>query len=72
MYVRDHALAARSDIGQLYFLSIDVQYFVAATIVVILLARWRRALLALAIVGLLVTFWWRWHLSSRRGGSRPR
>lgn len=67
VYVRDHALAARSDIGQLYFLSIDVQYFVAATIVVILLARWRRALLALAIVGLLVTFWWRWHLYLEEG-----
>lgn len=62
VYVRDHALAARSDIGPLYFLSIDVQYFVAATVVVIVVARWRRALLALTLVALVVTFWWRWHL----------
>lgn len=62
VYVRDHALAARSDIGQLYFLSIDVQYFVAATIVIVLLARWRKTLLSLALIGLVATFWWRWHL----------
>jgi peptidoglycan/LPS O-acetylase OafA/YrhL len=70
VYVRDHALAARSDIGQLYFLSIDVQYFVVATVVVVLLARWRRALLALAVVALLVTFWWRWHLYLDEGWFR--
>ncbi len=69
-YVRDHALAARSDIGPLYFLSIDVQYFAAATVVIVLLARWRRVLIGVAVIALVATFWWRWHLYLDEGWYR--
>ncbi len=69
-YVRDHALAARSDLGPLYFLSIDVQYFVVATLIVVVLGRWRRVLLGMAVAALVVTVWWRWHLYLDQGWFR--
>ncbi len=69
-YVRDHALAARSDIGPLYFLSIDVQYFAAATVVIIVLARWRQVLMWVAVLALVVTFWWRWQVYLDQGWYR--
>ncbi|QKE84882.1 acyltransferase family protein [Arthrobacter sp. NEB 688] len=69
-YVRDHALAARSDLGPLYFLSIDVQFFVVAAVVVILLARRRRLLVGVAVVALVATFWWRWQLYLDEGWFR--
>lgn len=69
-YVRDHALAARADIGPLYFLSIDVQFFVVAAVVIVALARCRRLLVGIAVVALVATFWWRWQLYLDEGWFR--
>ncbi len=69
-FVRDDPLGARSDVGPLYFLSIDVQYFAVATVLVILLARWRRVLLGVAVVAFVAVCWWRWHLYVDEGWYR--
>ncbi|MGG5257270.1 acyltransferase family protein [Phycicoccus avicenniae] len=69
-FVRDDPLGARSDVGPLYFLSIDVQYFAVATVLVVLLARFRKALVALAVVAFVVVCAWRWHLYLEEGWYR--
>ena len=59
-YVRDNALLARSDIGALYFLSIDVQFFSAALLIFILLRRWANILLIVTTLTLLASISWRY------------
>lgn len=58
-YVGDNALEARSDIGALYFLSIDVQFLCAFLLVFVLLARVRRALTVGVLVLLVGSSVWR-------------
>lgn len=60
-YVAENPLNARSDLGALYYLSIELQYYVVLLVVVALLWRWRTALIALTIAAILVVTWWRWH-----------
>lgn len=59
-FVRDNALEARSDIGVLYFIAIDLQFFAAFLLVFLLIGRWRRALLAVVLVALLLASVWRY------------
>ena len=59
-YVRDNALSARSDIGALYFLSIDVQFFSAAILVFLVLHQRRNVLLIVTTIALLASIAWRY------------
>ncbi|KGN38887.1 hypothetical protein N803_08795 [Knoellia subterranea KCTC 19937] len=43
-YLIDHALEARSELGHLWYLSVQQQVYLAFPIAVLLLSRWRRAL----------------------------
>ncbi|WP_392541979.1 acyltransferase family protein [Oryzobacter telluris] len=58
-YVRDNALSARSDIGALYFLCIDVQVLSALLLAVLVLARARRVLTIGVLVLLVGSSVWR-------------
>lgn len=58
-YVRDNALSARSDIGALYFLCIDVQVLSAFLVAFLLLARARRLLTGGVLVLLVGSSVWR-------------
>lgn len=66
-FVASDPLSARSDLGPLYFLSIDVQYFVVAAIVIILLAHRRRLLTGVVVVALAAVLWWRWQFFVEEG-----
>lgn len=66
-FVARDPLGARSDIGPLYFLSIDLQYFIAATVLIIILAKRRRLLASVVLITFAVVCWWRWHLFIDRG-----
>ncbi|WP_460435538.1 acyltransferase family protein [Angustibacter speluncae] len=66
-YMRDNALSARADIGHLWYLSVEMQFFVVAAVVVALWAsRTRQLVVALVVLVLLVT-WWRWHVYDVEG-----
>lgn len=69
-YVRDHALSARSDFGPIYYLSIDLQICVVIMIVIMLVGRYRKALIALAAIALTVSLWWRWQFFLDNGWYR--
>jgi peptidoglycan/LPS O-acetylase OafA/YrhL len=62
-YVAHNALIARSDIGALYFIDIDVKFFVVATLVVCAFGRSRRALVGLAVVATVLCWGWRWYFA---------
>ena len=66
-YVRDHATEARGDLGPLWYLSVEMQFYLAATIV---LALWgtRRRWLVVAVVTLIAAVtWWRGHVYDLEG-----
>lgn len=58
-YVRDNALEARSDIGALYFLSIDVQFLCAFLLAFVVLGKLRRVLTIGVVVLLVASSVWR-------------
>lgn len=58
-YVRDNALEARSDIGALYFLSIDVQFLCAFLLAFVVLGKFRRVLTIGVLVLLVASSVWR-------------
>ncbi len=66
-YVRRNALDARSDLGALYYLSIELQVYVALLVLVVVL--WRlKALLALLIgMAIPLVTWWRWYVFDTQG-----
>lgn len=66
-YVRDHALEARSDIGAVYFLAIDLQFFAAFLLVVLVLARWPRVLTGVLAVAVVMATAWRWQVMEASG-----
>lgn len=57
-YLQNNALAARSDLGHMWYLSVQEQFYVALVLLVLLLSRRRRWLAAgLAIAIVVVTIW---------------
>lgn len=58
-YVRDHALEARSDIGALYFLGIDVQVLAVMTLLVVAVGKYRRVLGGVVLTALVLSSVWR-------------
>ena len=66
-YVRNNALNARSDLGALYYLSIELQVYLALLVLVLVL--WRTRTLLIAVVGLAipVVTWWRWYVFDSEG-----
>lgn len=67
VYVRNHALDARSDLGPLYYLSIELQFYVVLLVLVLLLARHRRLLAGLLAAAIPVVTVWRWHVYDTQG-----
>lgn len=66
-YVRENALNARGDLGHLWYLSVEMQFFVVLAVV---LALWggHRLRIAVVVAGLLVVAtWWRWHVYQTEG-----
>lgn len=66
-YVRLNALDARSDLGPLYYLSIEVQFYAVLLLLVLVLARHRRVLLALLAFAIPVVTVWRWYVYDTQG-----
>lgn len=66
-YVRDNALLARSDIGALYFLCIDLQFFLVALLVFLLLYRRQNLLLGATTLALLASISWRYVVHQEQG-----
>ncbi|WP_020144059.1 acyltransferase [Terracoccus sp. 273MFTsu3.1] len=67
VYVRTHALDARSDLGPLYYLSIELQFYVVLLVLVLLLSRHRRVLAALLAAAIPVVTAWRWYVYDTQG-----
>ncbi|WP_101524211.1 acyltransferase family protein [Nocardioides houyundeii] len=66
-FLQQHALDARSDLGHLWYLSVDFQVFVFVVLLVWLLQR-HRAWLVVALGGvLLFCFAWRYHVYQTEG-----
>lgn len=66
-YVRDNALDARGDLGHLWYLSVEMQFFAVLAVV---LALWGRHRLKIAVgvaILLVVATWWRWHVYQTEG-----
>ncbi len=62
-YVQTDAIAARWDLGHLWYLSVDMQAFVALTVLLYFVRR-RTSLQVATLAGLLVLLtWWRMHVS---------
>ncbi|KGN42880.1 hypothetical protein N801_11215 [Knoellia aerolata DSM 18566] len=60
-YVRANPLEARGDLGPLWYLSVEMQFYVVLALVLAVWgARRRHVSAALVLIVLLVT-WWRWH-----------
>jgi peptidoglycan/LPS O-acetylase OafA/YrhL len=66
-YVRNNALNARSDLGALYYLSIELQVYLV--LLALLLVLWRIRTLLIVLVGLAipVVTWWRWYVFDSEG-----
>lgn len=70
-YLENHALDARSDLGHLWYLSVQEQYYLLLILVIALFARFRTRLLwAVAAAIVLVTLW-RAHAWHHEGTWRP-
>jgi peptidoglycan/LPS O-acetylase OafA/YrhL len=66
-YMRDNALTARADVGHLWYLSVEMQFFVVAALV-IAVAGARRPRLVITLVALIaLVTWWRWHVYDAEG-----
>jgi len=66
-YLMHHALSARSDLGHLWYLSVEMQFYVVLAIVLALFSRYRR-LLIIGLVALVVaTVIWRAHVLHHDG-----
>lgn len=66
-YVRDNALEARSDIGALYFVCIDVQFFAAALIIFLLLRHRPNLLISVTTLALASSTVWRYVVYQEQG-----
>ena len=67
VYVRTHALEARSDLGPLYYLSIELQFYLVLLVLVLLLSRHRRVLAGLLAAAIPVVTVWRWYVYDTQG-----
>ncbi|EWT02977.1 hypothetical protein N865_00610 [Intrasporangium oryzae NRRL B-24470] len=66
-YVRRNALEARSDLGALYYLSIELQFYLVLLVLVVVLGRSRRALGTILALAIPVVTVWRWHVVDTQG-----
>ncbi len=66
-YLRHNAFNARSDLGPLYYLSIELQVYVALILLLLVLWRLRGLLTALIALAIPVVTWWRWHVFESDG-----
>jgi peptidoglycan/LPS O-acetylase OafA/YrhL len=61
-YLMNHALTARSDLGHLWYLSVEQQFYVVLAIVIALLSRYRRLLIVALVALIVATVGWRAHV----------
>jgi peptidoglycan/LPS O-acetylase OafA/YrhL len=61
-YLMNHALTARSDLGHLWYLSVEQQFYVVLAIVLALLSRYRRLLIVGVVALIIATAVWRAHV----------
>lgn len=61
-FVATDPFSARADLGHLYLLSIDVQYFAVLALAIVAIGRRYRALGYTILAVLLFVLWWRWRL----------
>ena len=61
-YLEKHALTARPDLGHLWYLSVEQQFYVALAIVLLLLSRYRRLLIVALVALVVATVVWRAHV----------
>ncbi|KRF30022.1 hypothetical protein ASG91_03345 [Phycicoccus sp. Soil802] len=66
-YVRDNALDARGDLGHLWYLSVEMQFFVVLAVVLALWGRHRLKIAAGVAILLVAATWWRWHVYQTEG-----
>lgn len=66
-YVRRHALDARSDLGALYYLSIELQFYLVLLALVLVLGRSRRTIAIILAAAIPVVTVWRWHVVETQG-----
>jgi peptidoglycan/LPS O-acetylase OafA/YrhL len=66
-YVRDNALAARPDLGHLWYVCTDLWVIGLILLLVFLLGRWRPALLAALVLALLIVMVYRGHVYNTQG-----
>lgn len=66
-YVRRNALDARSDLGALYYLSIELQFYVVLLALVLVLGRSRRTIAIVLAGAIPVVTVWRWHVVETQG-----
>ncbi|SDP02125.1 Peptidoglycan/LPS O-acetylase OafA/YrhL, contains acyltransferase and SGNH-hydrolase domains [Pedococcus dokdonensis] len=66
-YVREHALEARGDLGHLWYLSVELQVFIALAVAIALWGSRRRALVVGVVVLIVAVTWWRWRVYDVEG-----
>ena len=62
-----HVLELRSDLGHLWYLSVQQQVYLALPLVILLLARRQRALAGLLAAGIVAVTIWRYHVLEHEG-----
>ncbi|CAN7424390.1 acyltransferase family protein [Knoellia sp. LjRoot47] len=66
-YVRDNAFEARSDLGHLWYLSVELHVFIVLALAIALWGRRRTALTVAVVVLIVGVTWWRWHVYETEG-----
>lgn len=66
-YVRENALNARGDLGHLWYLSVEMQFFAVLAVVLALWGRHRLKIAVAVAILLVAATWWRWHVYNTEG-----
>lgn len=69
-YLMGHVFTARSDLGHLWYLSVEQQFYVVLALVVALLARYRRSSMIALVALVIACVMWRAHVLDVEGSWR--
>ncbi|HEY9495230.1 MAG TPA: acyltransferase [Intrasporangium sp.] len=67
VWAASHLLEVRSDLGHLWYLSVQQQVYIVLPLVILLLARRQRALAGLLAAGIVAVTIWRYHVLEHEG-----